>query len=245
MRLTLVLLAGLLAVLLPAARLPAQPQPLPELGDAAGAALPPQLERRIGESIVREIREREPAYIDDAEVASYVDGLGRRLLGVVPGARQDFEFFVMRDATINAFALPGGFIGVHTGLLTTAESESEVASVLAHEIAHVTQRHIARMIGNQQQMQLPTMIALAAAILIGRSRRTLPPAPQPPRRLAPCSSSWATRAISSARPTASVSRPWGWPASTCMPCRRSSRRCSARRASSTTARCRATCARTR
>ncbi len=175
MRLTLVLLAGLLAVLLPAVQAPAQPQPqpLPELGDASGAALPPQLERRIGESIVREIRQREPAYIDDAEVARYVDGLGRRLLGVVPGARQDFEFFVMRDATINAFALPGGFIGVHTGLLTAAESESEVASVLAHEIAHVTQRHIARMIGTQQQMQLPTMIALAAAILIGRSRPDL------------------------------------------------------------------------
>ncbi len=171
MRFTLVLLAGLLAALSPAARAPAQP--LPELGDAAGAALPPQVERRIGESIVRDIRERDPAYLDDPEVARYLDGLGRRLLVAVPGARQDFEFFAMRDPTINAFALPGGFIGVHSGLITSAESESEVASVLAHEIGHVTQRHIARMIGVQQQMQLPTMIALAAAILLGRSRPDL------------------------------------------------------------------------
>ncbi len=171
MRLIPVLVAGLLAVLSPATRAPAQP--LPELGDAAGAALPPQVERRIGESIVREIREREPTYMDDAEVARYLDGLGRRLLVAVPGTRQDFELFAMRDPAINAFALPGGFIGVHSGLLTAAESESEVASVLAHEIAHISQRHIARMFGVQQQMQLPTMIALAAAILIGRSRPDL------------------------------------------------------------------------
>lgn len=171
MRLMLVLLAGLLAAVSPATRSLAQP--LPELGDAAGAAIAPQLERRIGESIVRDIRERDPAYMDDAEVARYLDGLGRRLLGAVPGARQDFEFFAVRDAAINAFALPGGFIGVHSGLLTAAESESEVASVLAHEIAHVTQRHVARLIGAQQQMQLPSMIALAAAILLGRSRPDL------------------------------------------------------------------------
>jgi predicted Zn-dependent protease len=169
MRLPLLLLAALAAALAPSA--PAQT--LPELGDAAGAAIAPQTERRIGESIVREIRFRDPAYVDDAEVTDYIDALGRRLLGAVPGARQDFEFFAVRDGTINAFALPGGFIGVHTGLLMAAENESEVASVLAHEIAHVTQRHIARLIGAQQQMQLPSMIALAAAILIGSSRPDL------------------------------------------------------------------------
>lgn len=171
MRLPILLLAALAAALpLPA---PSQTQTLPELGDAAGAAIAPQTERRIGESIVREIRYRDPAYVDDAEVTDYIGALGRRLVGAVPGARQEFEFFAVRDGTINAFALPGGFIGVHTGLLTAAENESEVASVLAHEIAHVTQRHIARLIGTQQQMQLPGMIALAAAILIGASRPDL------------------------------------------------------------------------
>jgi predicted Zn-dependent protease len=168
MRFTSLLLAGLLAC---APRAPAQP--LPELGDAAGAAIAPQVERRIGESIVREIRYRDPAYVDDAEVTAYLDSLGRRLLTSIPDARHEFEFFAVRDPAINAFALPGGFVGVHTGLLTAAESESELASVLAHEIAHVTQRHIARLIGAQQQMQLPSMVALAAAILLGGSRPDL------------------------------------------------------------------------
>jgi len=148
-------------------------QPLPELGDAAGTAIAPHVERRIGESIVREIRYRDPAYLDDPEVNAYLDSLGRRLLAANSAAQQDFEFFAMRDPAINAFALPGGFIGVHTGLLSAAASESELASVLAHEIAHVTQRHIARLIGAQQQMQLPSMVALAAAILLGASRPDL------------------------------------------------------------------------
>ncbi|MDH4322822.1 MAG: M48 family metalloprotease, partial [Betaproteobacteria bacterium] len=136
MRFTSLALAGLMAF---AARAPAQP--LPELGDAAGAAIAPQVERRIGESIVREIRYRDPAYVDDAEISDFLDSLGRRLLSSIADARQAFEFFAVRDAAINAFALPGGFVGVHTGLLVAAESESELASVLAHEIAHVTQRH--------------------------------------------------------------------------------------------------------
>jgi predicted Zn-dependent protease len=161
----------LVALMVFALRAPAQP--LPELGDAAGAAIAPQVERRIGESIVREIRYRDPAYVDDAEVTAYLDNLGRRLLSTIPDARHEFEFFAVRDPAINAFALPGGFVGVHTGLLVAAENESELASVLAHEIAHVTQRHIARLIGAQQQMQLPSMVALAAAILLGGSRPDL------------------------------------------------------------------------
>jgi predicted Zn-dependent protease len=148
-------------------------QPLPDLGDAAAADLPPQLERKIGESVLRDIRLRDPAYLDDPEVADYLNSLGAQLVAAVPGARQDFEFFAVRDASINAFALPGGFVGVHTGLIAASENESEVASVLAHEIAHVTQRHIARLLGAQKQLQLPTMVAIAAAILLGRSRPDL------------------------------------------------------------------------
>jgi predicted Zn-dependent protease len=130
------------------------------------------MERRLGESIMRDIRFRESSYIDDPELSEYLGDLGNRLTRV-SGARQDFEFFVLRDPTINAFALPGGFVGVHTGLINSADTESELASVLSHEIAHVTQRHIARMFGQQQQMQLPLMAALAAAILLGRSRPDL------------------------------------------------------------------------
>jgi predicted Zn-dependent protease len=169
MRLKFFLAAGLAAGAVHLGRA----EPLPELGDAAGAALAPQVERRLGESIAREIRYRDPAYVDDPEVTDYLESLGQRLLAVVPGARQDFEFFAIRDPAINAFALPGGFVGVNTGLLAAAENESELASVLAHEIAHVTQRHIARLMGAQQQLQLPGMIALAAAILLGGSRPDL------------------------------------------------------------------------
>jgi predicted Zn-dependent protease len=148
-------------------------QPLPDLGGGGDAGLAPQVERRIGESIMRDIRFRDPSYLDDPEITDYIGNLGARLTQTAAGVRYDFEFFALRDHTINAFALPGGFIGVHTGLLSAAESESEVASVLAHEIAHVTQRHLARMLGQQQQMQLPVLAALAAAILLGRSRPDL------------------------------------------------------------------------
>jgi predicted Zn-dependent protease len=148
-------------------------QALPDLGSAGDATLSPQMERRLGEAVMRDIRFREPSYVDDAEISEYLATLGNRLTQVAVGARQDFEFFAIRDPSINAFAMPGGFVGVHTGLITAAETESELASVLAHEISHVTQRHIARMIGQQQQMQMPMMVALAAAILLGRSRPDL------------------------------------------------------------------------
>jgi len=144
---------------------------LPDLGSAVDTELSPTMERRLGESIVREMR-RDPQFIDDPEVSEYLGSLGGRLAQAM-GARQDFEFFGVRDPTINAFALPGGFVGVHTGLLNASDSESELASVLAHEIAHVNQRHIARMLGQQKQMQIPVLAALAAAILLGRSRPDL------------------------------------------------------------------------
>jgi predicted Zn-dependent protease len=148
-------------------------QTLPDLGSSGDVTLSPQLERRIGESIMREIRFREPGYVDDPEITDYLATLGARLTQAAVGVRYDFEFFAIRDHTINAFALPGGFIGVHTGLITAAEAESELASVLGHEIGHVTQRHIARMLGQQQQMQIPVLAAIAAAILLGRSRPDL------------------------------------------------------------------------
>jgi predicted Zn-dependent protease len=148
-------------------------QALPDLGGAADAPISPQIERRIGESVVRDIRARDPAYLDDPEIEDYLGALGSRLAQANPGTRQEFEFFVLRDPTVNAFALPGGFVGVHTGLIAMADTESELASVLGHEIAHVTQRHMARMLGQQQQMQVPVLAALAAAILLGRSRPDL------------------------------------------------------------------------
>src|SRR6185503_15912980 len=154
--------------------MPPAPQsvPLPDLGDAGGGELSLQAERRLGEQVMRDIR-LDPSYLDDPEISEYLNALGARLVAASPGARQDFEFFAVRDNSINAFALPGGFVGVNTGLISASDNESEIASVLAHEIAHVTQRHIARQIGIQKQMQTPMMIAMAAAILLGRSRPDL------------------------------------------------------------------------
>lgn len=141
---------------------------LPDLGEVSQAGFSPLQERRLGESIMREIR-ADPSYYDDAEAADYVNSLGNRLVTRGADTRQDFEFFLIRDNQINAFALPGGFIGVNTGLILSAQSESEVASVLAHEIAHVTQYHIARLLAQQKQSQLMSLAALAVAILAARS----------------------------------------------------------------------------
>jgi len=142
---------------------------LPDLGEASQADLPPQMERRIGESIMRDIRARDPAYIDDPEINAYLNQIGARLAAASPDVRQDFEFFALRETTLNAFAMPGGFIGVHSGLVLAAQSESELAGVLAHEISHVTQRHIARSVGKQGQAQMTQLAALALAILAARS----------------------------------------------------------------------------
>ena len=149
-----------------------QSVPLPELGDGGSSELTLQGERRLGEQVMRDIR-RDPAYLDDAEVSEYLNSLGGRLVAAAPGAKLDFEFFAVRDPSVNAFALPGGFVGVHSGLVTASDSESEIASVLAHEIAHVTQRHIARQLGIQKQMQTPMMLAMVAAVLLGRARPDL------------------------------------------------------------------------
>ena len=142
---------------------------LPDLGDVASSELSPLVERRLGESIMREIRWQDPAYLDDPEVEGYVNRLGRRLVAAGPSPQQEFDFFVIRDATLNAFALPGGHIGVHSGLILAAESESELASVLGHEIAHVTQRHIAQLFGKQSQTSMVMLASLLVAILAARS----------------------------------------------------------------------------
>lgn len=143
-------------------------QSLPELGEAAQSALTPGQERQLGQSIMKEVR-ADPGFYDDAEVTDYVTRVGNRLAARGGDSRQAFEFFLMRDPQINAFALPGGHIGIHTGLIVAAQSESEMAGVLGHEIAHVTQRHIARMVSNQQANQWVSLAAFAVALLAARS----------------------------------------------------------------------------
>src|SRR5450631_584742 len=144
------------------------PQTLPELGDPSGADMSFAQERRLGESVVRDLRSQ-GAYLDDPEVNGYLNELGNRLVTAIPGAPFDFLFFAVNDATINAFALPGGYVGVNTGLILLTQNESELAAVLAHEISHVTQHHIARSVSKQKDAMLATLAALAAAVVASRS----------------------------------------------------------------------------
>ena len=143
-------------------------QGLPDLGESAQADLPPAMEQRIGQSILNEYRVQ-PEFLDDAEITGYINRMGLKLAEHSDDLRQSFEFFVLRDKTLNAFAMPGGYIGVHTGLITAAESESELAGVLAHEISHVTQRHLARLFNKQSQASIPMMVAMALALLAARN----------------------------------------------------------------------------
>lgn len=145
---------------------------LPDLGDYSQTVLPPQEERRIGEEIMREIR-ASGQMVSDIEVTDYIGALGYRLAANSSENTRAFSFFVIQDPTINAFALPGGFIGVHTGLLQNTRSESELASVLAHEIGHVVQHHISRMVEQQKRDTIPSIAALAASILIARANPQL------------------------------------------------------------------------
>lgn len=151
-------------------------QGLPALGDTERETLSPLLERKVGEEIMRDIR-RDSDYMDDAPLLEYLHDFGGTLVAARPDVRgeanYDFFFFAMRDPVLNAFALPGGFIGVQSGLILTAQSESELASVLAHEIGHVAQRHIARMVG---QAKGNSVIQLAAMLLGALTLRSSPDA---------------------------------------------------------------------
>jgi predicted Zn-dependent protease len=141
---------------------------LPDLGDISQEMISPQMERQIGEQSMFQIR-ADNSYMDDPEIADYLNQLGGRLVANSPEPSQPFEFFAINDSAINAFALPGGFIGVNTGLLQLAQSESELASVLSHEISHVTQHHYAHMVSGQRYDSLAALATLAVAILAARN----------------------------------------------------------------------------
>jgi len=162
------LTAFLIALTLGCAPVSAQTS-LPDLGDASAATLSEPQERTIGNRIMREVRV-DPAYVDDPEIADYISSLGSRLLGAAEGPpRRDIDFFVVLDDSINAFALVGGHIGVHSGLIQLTQNESELAAVVGHEIAHVLQKHQARMAAGMGRSQLTSLAAMALAILAARA----------------------------------------------------------------------------
>ncbi|HJL93573.1 MAG TPA: M48 family metalloprotease [Woeseiaceae bacterium] len=137
---------------------------LPDIGNPADAVLSKSDEAQIGSSIMRQIRSS-GAVIEDPQINEYLNEIGHRVASHINDSETSFTFFVIDDSSLNAFALPGGYIGVHSGLIESTRSEDELAGVLAHEIAHVTQRHIARaMAASQRQSLLSTAIMLGAVI---------------------------------------------------------------------------------
>ncbi len=137
---------------------------LPDIGSSAAAILSPDEERQIGEQMLRSLRGAR-AIADDPLLDEYIASIGYRLVAHSERPEQPFTFFVVRSEQINAFAAPGGYIGMNTGLIATAENESEVAAVLAHEVAHVTQRHLVRAFESMQKVSLPVMLAMVGALI--------------------------------------------------------------------------------
>jgi predicted Zn-dependent protease len=146
-----------------AANLAAQ---LPDIGDAGSTVLTPRQEKLIGQEFMRSVRQSLRLLNDPLSVA-YLQNLADRLQSKTVDNDQDITVFIVDDPTINAFAGPGGYIGIHTGLLLAARTEGELASVLAHEIAHVTQRHLVRAFKAGSKTNLATMGAIIAAIVLG------------------------------------------------------------------------------
>jgi beta-barrel assembly-enhancing protease len=169
------LLAGTtLAAGAPPASTPAQPvltaptpgSDLPDLGSPAETILSHRDELQLGAMVAKELRDQN-ALIEDPEVSEYINGVGQRLAAQSAEGGNNFAYFVIKDPQINAFAVPGGFVFINAGLVLATERESELAGVMAHETAHVTQHHIARAIRAQSQQSLMTAATLIAAVLLG------------------------------------------------------------------------------
>ncbi|WP_290652074.1 M48 family metalloprotease [Aquisalimonas sp.] len=167
--------AFVFAIFLAVATTPATAQEslrLPDLGDAASGALSVPEEKRLGEQLIRQVRLRVPM-VDDPELRHYVQDLGERLASRAGTPDMTYNFFVVDSPAINAFAMPGGYIGINRGLIERTRSESELAAVMAHEIAHVSQRHIARRLDDSRGGGLQTLGIILAAILMGTQDSSL------------------------------------------------------------------------
>lgn len=139
---------------------------LPDLGASSSIALTPHMEEQIGREIATQIRNSHQI-VDDLEINEYLQNLGYSLVANSDDAYQNFHFFLISSKQINAFATPGGVVAVYSGLFLTTDTESELASVLGHEIAHVTQRHLARSFEKSNQLSVPIMAGMIAGILLG------------------------------------------------------------------------------
>nr|WP_247663212.1 M48 family metalloprotease [Shewanella sp. MMG014] len=138
---------------------------LPDLGTAAVNTFSLEKEMIYGDAYMRVIRSSAPV-ISDPVLNQYLSELGNKLVAHATGVKTPFYFFLLRNDEINAFAFFGGHVGVHTGLFLHADTESELASVLAHEITHVTQRHLARSLEAQDKSSTATIVGMLGAILL-------------------------------------------------------------------------------
>ncbi|MBF0265377.1 MAG: M48 family metallopeptidase [Gammaproteobacteria bacterium] len=144
---------------------------LPDLSSGAELSLSTEEEQKIRQKIINQLR-KSTNLIEDIELSNYIKQLGLKLIGHTDFSYKQFDFYLFNSSQVNAFATPGGVIVIYTGLFTSTESESELASVVAHEIAHVTQEHIARAIQQAQEMNVPVTLGLIAAVLLGATTST-------------------------------------------------------------------------
>ena len=139
---------------------------LPDFGDPSAELFSQADEIALGEAFMREVSAH-LNILDDPEIQNYIQTIGYALSAQTEGKGVWFTFFVVGDKVINAFAGPGGYIGINAGIFLASGSESELASVIAHEIAHVSQKHISRAIANSSRSNVPAMAGLLAALVIG------------------------------------------------------------------------------
>src|SRR6202795_3643669 len=145
---------------------PGGEQDLPDLGSPANAAVSIEDEYRAGLGYVNEIRNT-GLILTDPESSQYAQDIGHGLSSHAEEGQHRFYYFVVRDPVINAFAMPGGFVAIDSGLILATRNENELAGVMAHETAHVTQRHLVRGLIDQSHAGLMSTAAMLAAILLG------------------------------------------------------------------------------
>lgn len=147
---------------------PAQESRLPDIGSSAGELLSPIKQKHYGSMMLAQLRHYD-YILQDPLIDSWLDSLGSRLSANSDKPQQPFTFFMLRQRQINAFATLGGYVGVNAGLVLAADREDEVAAVMSHEIAHVTQSHVLRAVESAQRDQLPILLAMLGAIVVAQS----------------------------------------------------------------------------
>ncbi|WP_428623682.1 M48 family metalloprotease [Sedimenticola sp.] len=139
---------------------------LPDISDSSATLLTREDELQIDREMMNQLL-NSGALLNDPIISKYIQSLGQSIGSIAATSQNRFQFFVLKDPNVNAFAMPGGHIGINAGLILASQSESELAGVIAHEISHVTQHHIARSVEKANQMNLPLTAAVIAAILLG------------------------------------------------------------------------------